>query len=35
MSLEGDIHELKVTLNLELLITFGTSLERVCLELYT
>jgi hypothetical protein len=35
MSLEGDCHEVKVTPNLELLVTFGMSLEGVCHELYT
>jgi hypothetical protein len=35
MSLEGDCHELEVTLNLELLVTFVSSLEGVCHELYT
>jgi hypothetical protein len=35
MSLEGDCNEVKVTLNLELLVTFGKSLEVVCHELYT
>jgi hypothetical protein len=34
-SLEGDCHELKVTPNLELLVTFGMRLEGVCHELYT
>jgi hypothetical protein len=29
MSLEGDCHEVEVTPNLELLVTFGMSLERV------
>jgi hypothetical protein len=33
MSLEGDYRE--VTANLELLVTFGMSLEGVCHELYT
>jgi hypothetical protein len=35
MSMEGDCHEIKVTPNLELLVTFGMSLEGVCHELYT
>jgi hypothetical protein len=35
MSLEGDSHEVEVTHNLELLVTFGISLEGVCHELYT
>jgi hypothetical protein len=35
MSLEGDCHEVKVTPNLELLITFDVSLEGVCHELYS
>jgi hypothetical protein len=35
MSLEGDCHEVEVTPNLELLVTFGMSLEGVCLEHYT
>ncbi len=35
MSLEGDCHEVEVTPNLELLVTFGMSLVRVCYELYT
>ncbi len=35
MGLEGDCHEVEVTPNLELLVTFGMSLERVCNELYT
>jgi hypothetical protein len=34
MSLEGDCHEDGVTPNLELLVTFGMSLEGVCHELY-
>jgi hypothetical protein len=34
MSLEGDFHEVEVTPNLELLVTFGMSLEEVCHELY-
>jgi hypothetical protein len=34
MSLEGDCHEVVVTPNLELLVTFGMSLEGVCDELY-
>jgi hypothetical protein len=34
MSLEGDCHEVDVVPNLELLVTFGTSLERICHELY-
>ena len=35
MSLEGDCYESEVTPNLELLVTFGMSLERVCHDLYT
>jgi hypothetical protein len=35
MSLEGDCHEVEVTPNLELLVTFGVSLEGVCRELFT
>ncbi len=35
MSLEGDCHELEVTPNLELLVTFGMRLKKVCSELYT
>ncbi len=35
MSLEGDCYEVEVTPNLELLVTFGMSLDRVCNELYT
>ncbi len=35
MSLEGDCHEVEVTPNLELLVTFGKSLDRVCNELFT
>ncbi len=34
MSLEGDCYELEVTLNLELLVTFGMSLEGVFQEIY-
>jgi hypothetical protein len=34
MSLEGDCHEVKVTPNMELLVTFGTILEGFCQELY-
>jgi hypothetical protein len=30
LSLEGDCHELEVSLNVELFITFGMSLEGVC-----
>jgi hypothetical protein len=33
MSLEGDCHEVETTPNLELLVTFGISLEGVCREL--
>jgi hypothetical protein len=33
VSLEGDCHEFEVTPNLELLITFGKSLDGCCLEL--
>jgi hypothetical protein len=35
ISLEGDCHEVEVTPNLELLVTFGMSLEGVYNELYT
>jgi hypothetical protein len=35
MSLEGDRRELDVTSNLELLVTFGMSLDGVCYVLYT
>ncbi len=35
MSLDRDGHEVEVTPYLELLVTFGISLEGVCLELYT
>ncbi len=35
MSLEKDCHEVEVTPNLKLLVTFGMSLEGVCDELYT
>jgi hypothetical protein len=35
MSLEGDCLDVEVTPNLELLVTFGMSLEGVCNELYT
>ncbi len=35
MSLEGGYYEVEVTPNLELLVTFGMSLEEVCHELYT
>jgi hypothetical protein len=35
ISLEGDYHELVVTSNLVLLVTFSMSLEGVCQELYT
>jgi hypothetical protein len=35
MSLDGDFHEVEVTPNLELFVTFGMSLEGVCNELYT
>jgi hypothetical protein len=35
MSLEGDCHEIEVTPNLELLVTFDMSLEGVCNELFT
>ena len=34
MSLEGGCHEVEVTPNLELLVTFGISFEGVCHELY-
>jgi hypothetical protein len=33
MSLEGDCHEVEITPNLELLVTFGLSLEGVGHEL--
>jgi hypothetical protein len=32
MSLERDCNEVKVTLNLQLLVNFGMSLEEVCHE---
>jgi hypothetical protein len=35
MSLEGDFNEVKFTPNLDLLVTYGKSLEGVCDELYT
>jgi hypothetical protein len=35
VSLEEDCHEVEVTPNLELLVSFGMSLERVCHGLYT
>jgi hypothetical protein len=35
VTLEGDVHEVEVTPNLELLVTFGMCLEGVCHELYT
>jgi hypothetical protein len=35
MSLERDCHEVEVTPNLELLVTFGVSLEGVCHKLNT
>jgi hypothetical protein len=35
MSLEGDCHKVEVTSNLELLVTFDISLERISHELYT
>jgi hypothetical protein len=35
MSLEEDYHEIEVTPNLELLVSFDVSLEGVCHELYT
>jgi hypothetical protein len=34
MSLEGDRHEVEVSANLELLVTFGMSLEGLFHELY-
>ncbi len=34
MSLEEDYHEVEVTPNLELVVTFGMSFEGVCHELY-
>ncbi len=35
MSLKGDYHEVEITPNWELLVTFGMSLEAVCYKLYT
>jgi hypothetical protein len=35
MSWEGDCHDVEVPPNLEVLVTFGMSLEGVCHELYT
>jgi hypothetical protein len=35
MSLEGECDKDEVTSNLEMLVTFGISLERVCQKLYT
>jgi hypothetical protein len=35
MSLERDCHEVEVTPNLELLVTFGMNLDGVCHELNT
>jgi hypothetical protein len=35
MNLEGDCHEIEVTPNLELLVTFGESFEGVCHQLDT
>ncbi len=35
MSLEGDCYELEITQNLEFIVTYGMSLERVCHELET
>jgi hypothetical protein len=35
MSFDGDCHEVGVTSNLELLVTFGLSLEGVCHKPYT
>jgi hypothetical protein len=35
MSLEGDCYEVGVTPNLELIVSFGISLGKVCHELYT
>jgi hypothetical protein len=35
MSLEGECHEVKLTPNLESLVTFGMSLEGVYHKLYT
>jgi hypothetical protein len=35
MNLEGDCHEVEITPNLGLLVTYGVSLEGVCQELYT
>jgi hypothetical protein len=35
LSLEENCHEVEVTPNLELLVTFGLSLKGVCNELYT
>jgi hypothetical protein len=34
-TLEGDCHEVEVTSYLELLVTFGMSLQGVCHELFT
>ncbi len=35
MSVEEDCHEVKATLNFELLVTFVLRLEGICHELYT
>jgi hypothetical protein len=35
MNLDGDCHEVEVTRNFELLVTFGMSFEGICHELYT
>jgi hypothetical protein len=35
MNLEGDFHEVEITPNLELLVTFGMNLEGDCHEFYT
>jgi hypothetical protein len=35
VNFEGDCHGVEVTPNLELLVTFGMSLEGICNELYT
>ena len=34
MHLKGDCHEVEITPNLELLVTFGINLEGVCHALY-
>ncbi len=35
MSFEGDCQEIEVTLNFELIVSFGMSLEGVCDERFT